>query len=276
MNGAALRVEPKETSLLKMIGFEAQEEVNLEPDFDMSDGKGGKLSDTDFMYTTSSTPEGNPGIMVQLENLNKNYGTSIFLLDKRSGYLYVLKAGEYRKIEERGLLFPSESMIMAGALERGVDEPQPSMQISKTQTTPAAESTRIPLRTSTEKREKSSELLLDLEKSEQYRQELKEPRENTLQACLEKSSLESQEAELIRFRALKAQKEFWDLERKRNENRKTTEKMQEKIKRVRSGCCKFLKAHEGIKRSRHPTLGHGTSNSRLLGHLRCPTELYGW
>ena len=33
MDGAALRVEPKETSLLKMIGFEAQEEVNLEPDF---------------------------------------------------------------------------------------------------------------------------------------------------------------------------------------------------------------------------------------------------
>ena len=146
MNGAALRVEPKQTSLLKMIGFEAQEEVNLEPDFYMPDGKGGKLSDTACMYTTSSTPEGNPGIMVQLQNLKEKYGTSIFLLDKRSGYLYVLKAGEYRKIEERGLLFPSESMIMAGALEREVGEPQPSMQISKMQTTPDAESTRIPLR----------------------------------------------------------------------------------------------------------------------------------
>ena len=118
--------------------------------------------------------------------------------------MYVLKAGEYKKIEERGLLFPSESMIMAGALEREVDEPQPSMQISKMQTTPTAESTRIPLRTSTEKREKSlsSEQLLDLEKSEQYTQELKEARENMLQACLEKSSLESQEAELIRFKAV--------------------------------------------------------------------------
>ena len=107
------------------------------------------------MYTTSITPEGNPGIMVQLENLKEKYGTSIFLLDKRSGYLYVLEAGEYRKIEEKGLLFPSESMIMAGALEREVGETQPSMQISKMQTTPAAETTRIPLRTSTEKREKS-------------------------------------------------------------------------------------------------------------------------
>ena len=249
MNGAALRVETKETSLLKMIGFEAQEQVNLEPDFYMPDGKGGKLSDTDCMYTTSSTPEGNPGIMVQLENLKEKYGTSIFLLDKRSGYLYVLKAGEYRKIEERGLLFPSESMIMAGALEREVGESQPSMQISKMQTTPAAESTRIPLRTSTEKREKSlsSEQLLDMEKSEQYRQELKEARENMLQACLEKSNLESQEAELIRFRALKAQKEFWDLERKRGENRKTTEKMQEKIKELDQAVASSSKLMKELK-----------------------------
>ena len=184
------------------------------------------------MYTTSSTPEGNPGVMVQLENLKEKYGTCIFLLDKRSGHLYVLEAGEYRKMEEKGLLFPSESMIMAGALEREVGEPQPSMQISKMQTTPAAESTRIPLRTSTERREKSlsSEQLLDLEKSEQYRQELKEAGESMLQACLEKSNLESQEAELIRFRALKAQKEFWDLERKRDKIEKLQKKCRRKLK----------------------------------------------
>ena len=251
MNGTALRLEPKETSLLKMIGFEAQEEVNLEPDFYMPDGKGGKLSDNDCMYTTSRTPEGSPGVMVQLENLKEKYGTSIFLLDKRSGHLYVLEAGEYRKIEEKGLLFPSESMIMAAAFEREVGEPQPSMQISKMQATPAAESTRIPLRTSTEKREKSlsSEQLLDLEKSEQYRQELREARENMLQACLEKSNLKSQEAELIRFRALKAQKEFWDLERKRDENRKITEKMQEKIKKLDQAVASSSKLMKELKRA---------------------------
>ena len=251
INGKALRVEPRETSLLKMIGFEAQEEVNLEPDFYMPDGKEGKLSDNDCMYTTSRTPEGNPGVMVQLENLKEKYGTSIFLLDKRSGHLYVLKAGEYRKIKEKGLVFPSESMIMAGALEREVGEPQPSMQINKMQATPAAESTRIPLRTSTEKREKSlsSEQLLDLEKSEQYRQELREARENMLQACLEKSKLESQEAEFIRFRALKAQKEFWDLERKRDENRKTTEKMQEKIKKLDQAVTSSSKLMKELKRA---------------------------
>ena len=191
MNGAALRVEPKETSLLKMIEFEAQEEVNLEPDFYMPDDKGGKLNDTRCMFTTNSTPEGNPGVVIQLDNLKEKYGASMFLLDKRSGNLCVLEAEEYKKIEEKGLLFPSISMIMAGALEREAGEPQPSMQISKMQATPAVESTRIPLRTSTEKREKSlsSEELLDLEKSEQYRQELKEAEESMLQACLEKVQL---------------------------------------------------------------------------------------
>ena len=203
------------------------------------------------MFTCSSTPEGNPGVVVQLDNLKEKYGASIFLLDKRSGNLYVLETEEYKKIEEKGLLLPSESMIMAGALEREVGEPQPSMQISKMQATPAAESTRIPLRTSTEKREKSlsSEQLLDLEQAKQYKQELKEAEESILQACLEKSNVESQEAELIRFRALKAQKEFWDLERKRDENRKTTEKMQEKIRTLDQAVASSSKLMKELKRA---------------------------
>ena len=68
-----------------------------------------------------------------------------------------------------------------------------------------------------------------------------------LQACLEKSNLESQEAELIRFKALKAQKEFWDLERKRDENRKTTEKMQEKIKELDQAVASSSKLMKELK-----------------------------
>ena len=131
MNGAALRVEPKETSLLKMLQFEAQEERNLEPDFYMPDGRGGKLSDTWCMFACGRTPEGNPGVVVKLDNLKEKYGPSLYLLDKRSRNLYMMEAEEYKKIEEKGLLFPSEAMIMAGALEREIGEPQPSMQISK-------------------------------------------------------------------------------------------------------------------------------------------------
>ena len=151
-NGEALRVEPQGISLLKTLGFDAQEEGNLEPDFYMPDGKGSKLSETHCMYTAEKTPEDNSGVLVKLDNLTKKYGTSIYLLDKRSGHLYVTGIDGYKKIEEKGLLFPSESMILAGAFDRDRSEPQPSMQVSKIQATPAAESTRIPLRTSTDKR----------------------------------------------------------------------------------------------------------------------------
>ena len=197
------------------------------------------------------TPEGNPGVIVKLDNPEEKYGTSLYLLDKRSGHLYVIGVEGYKRIEEKGFIFPSESMILAGALEKEVGEPQPSMQISKIQTTPAAESTRIPLKTSTERKKKSltPEKLLDLEKSRQYKQELEQAEENMLQACLEKSTLESQEAESIRLRALKAQKEFWDLERKRDENRKATEKMQEKIKKMDQAVASSSKFMQELKRA---------------------------
>ena len=70
-----------------------------------------------------------------------------------------------------------------------------------------------------------------------------------LQACLEKSRLESQEAELIRFRALKAQKEFWDLEKKRHENRKATEKMQEKIRKLDQAVASSSKFMKELKKA---------------------------
>ena len=69
-----------------------------------------------------------------------------------------------------------------------------------------------------------------------------------VQAYLEKSKLESQEAELIRLRALKAQREFWDLEKKRDENRRATEKMQEKIRKMDQAVAsssKFMKELKG-------------------------------
>ena len=54
-------------------------------------------------------------------------------------------------------MYPSESMILAGALNKDRGEPQPSIQVSKIQAAPTAESTRIPLRTSTDKREASNQ-----------------------------------------------------------------------------------------------------------------------
>ena len=51
-----------------------------------------------------------------------------------------------------------------------------------------------------------------------------------VQTYLEKSRLEKEEAEIIKQRALQAQKEFEALEQGRDENREVNEKMREEIK----------------------------------------------
>ena len=150
-NGAALKLKPQGQSLLQMLGFEVQDKGAPDPDFYMPDGQGKRLSESYQMYTTERTPKDNPGVLVKLPNLEKKYGTSMFLMDKRSGHLYIAGIKGYEQIDEKGLLFPSESMIVVGALGEDKSEPVPFMLDSKIQGTPAAESTRVPLKASTEK-----------------------------------------------------------------------------------------------------------------------------
>ena len=88
-------------------------------------------------------------------------------------------------------------MIVAGALGEDKGEPVPFMPNSKTQGTPAAKSTRVPLKTSTEKRETMKQKkpldpdqLLEIEQTNLYKKELQEAEEDMVQAYLEKSRLE--------------------------------------------------------------------------------------
>ena len=148
-------------------------------------------------------------------------------------------------------------------------KPQPSIQVSKIQATSAAESTRIPIRTSTYKREVSNqkefltpELLLDMEQTRQYKEKLKQAEEDMVQACIEKSESKSQEAELIRLRALKAQREFWELERKRDKNRGITERMKEEIRRMDKAVAsssKFMKELKGAD-TQYAAMGQTTAD----------------
>ena len=161
-------------------------------------------------------------------------------MDRKSGHLYVLDEKGYKQIEEKGLLYPSESMIIAGALDKNRGNPFVNhYQSSRLPETPVAESTRVPLKTSTDRREvkEKKELLtpdglLEKEQTEWYQKELKEAEEDMVQACLEKSKLEDKEVEIIKQRALKVQEEFEALERKRNENKKIHDKMKEEIKKM--------------------------------------------
>ena len=218
-NGEAVIINPQGSSLMEAFGFDPENVKEKDPDFYMPDGQGKKLSETSQMFTNEQTPEGNPGVIVKLSNLEKKYGTSIYLMDRKSGHMYVSDEKGYKQIEEKGLLDPSESVIMAGALDEDRSNPFIITQSSKLPETPTAESTRVPLKTSTDKREvreKEEPLipdgLLEKEQTDFYRKELEQAEEDMMQAYLEKSKLEKEEAERIRQRALKTQEEFETLE----------------------------------------------------------------
>ena len=77
-NGATLKVKPKGQSLLQTLGFEVQDRGAPDPDFYMPDGQGKRLSKSYQMYTTKRTPKDNPGVLVKLQNLEKNMGHPCF------------------------------------------------------------------------------------------------------------------------------------------------------------------------------------------------------
>ena len=224
---------------MEVLGFGPDKVDEKDPDFFMPDGQGGKLSETYQMATNELKPEGNPGVIVKLTNLVRNYGSPFYLMDKKSGHLYVLNEQGYTKIEEKGLLYPSESMIIAGALGGNKGNPFSNTQDGRLPEMPAAESTRVPLKTSTDRREikekkepLTPEGLMEKEQTEGYRKELEEAETDMMQAYLEKSKLESEEVEMIRQRTLRAQEEFAALEKMRNENRKIHHKMKEEIRKM--------------------------------------------
>ena len=238
-NGDALKVNSQGGALMEALGFGPNKVEEKDPDFYMPDGQGKKLSETYQMFTNEQTPEGNPGVIVKLTNLVKKYGSPFYLMDKKSGHLYVLHEQGYTQIEEKGLLYPSESMIIAGALDENRGNPFVITQSSRLPETPVAESTRVPLKTCTDKREvkeKKEPLMpegwLEKEQTEWYQKELKEAEEDMMQAYLEKSKLENEEVEMIKQRALRAQEEFAALEQMQNENRKIHDKMKEEIKKM--------------------------------------------
>ena len=122
-NGDALKINPQGGSMMEALGFGPEKVEEKDPDFYMPDGQGKKLSESYPMFTNEQTPEGNPGVIVKLSNLVKKYGTSIYLMDGKSGHLHVLDEKGYKQIEEKGLLYPSESMIIAGALDENRNNP---------------------------------------------------------------------------------------------------------------------------------------------------------
>ena len=105
-NGDALKVNPQGGALMKALGFGPEKVEEQDPDFYMPDGQGKKLSETYQMFTNEQTPEENPGVIMKLSNMVKKYRTPFYLMDRKSGHLYVLEEKGYNRLKRRDFCIP--------------------------------------------------------------------------------------------------------------------------------------------------------------------------
>ena len=141
MGTSVITVKPKtKTTQTKM----STQQMPVQPDFYLPDGKGSRLSEIYQIKTRERSPEGHPAVLLVLENLRAKYNTKYFLLDKYSGYLYAA-GGETissEPIEEKGWIYPTESTKpIASAPDKFRLTPYHTLQASTIKGTPVAEST---------------------------------------------------------------------------------------------------------------------------------------
>ena len=141
MGTAVVTVKPKAKTMQTKTSIQ---QVPIQPDFYLPDGKGLRLSEVYQIKTAEKSPEGHPTVLLVLENLRAKYNTKYFLLDKYLGYLYAT-GGETissEPIEEKGWIYPTESTKpIAGAPDEFRLTPYHTLQASTIKGTPVAEST---------------------------------------------------------------------------------------------------------------------------------------
>ena len=141
MGTSVVMVKPKtKTTQTKMF----TQQMPIQPDFYLPDGKGSRLSGVHQIRTTERSLEGQPAVLFALGNLRAKYNTKYFLLDRYSGYLYAV-GGEtisLDPIEEKGWIYPTESTRpIASAPGEFRLTPYHTLQASTRKGTPVAEST---------------------------------------------------------------------------------------------------------------------------------------
>ena len=143
MGTSLVMVKPKAKTMQTKT---STQQVPIQPDFYLPDGKGLRLSEVYQIKTTEKSPEGHPAVLIVLENLRAKYNTKYFRLDKYLGYLY--KTGgetiSSEPIEEKGWIYPTESEStkpIAGALDEFRLTPYHTLQASTIKGTPVVEST---------------------------------------------------------------------------------------------------------------------------------------
>ena len=141
MGTSVVMVKPKtKTTQTKT----STQQMPIQPDFYLPDGKGSRLSEVHQIKTTEKSPEGHPAVLLALENLRAKYNTKYFLLDRYLGYLYVAGGETISSdpIEEKGWIYPTElTRPIASAPDEFRLTPYHTLQASTIKGTPVAEST---------------------------------------------------------------------------------------------------------------------------------------
>ena len=86
MGTSVVMVKPKTKTMQTKT---STQQMPIQPDFYLPDGKGSMLSEVHQIKTTERSSEGHPAVLLALENLKAKYNTKYFLLDKYLGYLYM-------------------------------------------------------------------------------------------------------------------------------------------------------------------------------------------
>ena len=178
MGTSVVTVKPKmKTTQTKM----STQQIPIQPDFYLPDGKGSRLSEVHQIRTTEKCPKGHPAVLLTLKNLRLKYNTKYFLLDRYSGYLYAA-GGETissEPIEEKGWIYLTESSkpIVSAPHELRLT-PYHVLQVSTIKGTHEAESTQMPMATLTVekakeqiKSEKPNKVVMEKEPEQQIEDE---------------------------------------------------------------------------------------------------------
>ena len=139
MGTSVVMVKPKTTQTRT-----STQQMPIQPDFYLPDGKGSRLSEIHQIKTTERSPEGHPAVFLVVENLRAKYNTKYFLLDKYLGYLYAAGGETISSdpIEEKGWIYPTESTRpIASAPDDFRLTPYHTLQASTIKGTPVVEST---------------------------------------------------------------------------------------------------------------------------------------
>ena len=140
MGTSVVTVKPKvKTTQTKT----STQQMPIQPDFYLPDGKVPRLSEVYQIKTTEKRPEGHPAVLLVLENLRAKYNTKYFLLDRYLGYLYAAGGETISSdpIEEKGWIYPTELTKPMMNSDEFRLTPYHTLQASTIKGTPVVEST---------------------------------------------------------------------------------------------------------------------------------------